>query len=134
MCIICKLSNNEASAWKVYEDDKYFAFLDIDPSAPGHTMVAPKKHVATLFDLSKQETSEIFELVKKIALHIKQSDLKPTGFNIGLNQWRAAGQKTDHLHIHIIPRWEDDGGSTLQSAIKNPKEQGLDEVLKKIKM
>ena len=133
-CIICKLINGEIPVYKVYEDEKYMAFLDINPSSPGHTMVVPKKHIPTLFVMTEEEMGEIFERVKKISLHIKDSALQPVGFNIGINHLRAAGQEIDHLHIHIIPRWPDDNGGAVQTIVKNKEKMSLEEILEKIKM
>jgi histidine triad (HIT) family protein len=133
-CIFCKIINQEIPSHKVYEDDKVYAFLDIKPSAPGHTMVIPKKHVFNLFELSEQETGEFMEKVKKIALHIKESELKPTGLNIGVNQWRSAGQEVDHLHMHIIPRWDNDEGGAMQDIVSNPLKEDLKDILEKVNM
>lgn len=133
-CVFCKIIKDEIPSHKVYEDEKYLAFLDVTPSASGHTIVIPKKHILNLFELSEQETGEFFEIVKKIALHIKQSELKPTGFNIGVNHWKSAGQEVDHLHVHIIPRWENDAGGAMQTIVKNPPSEKLEEVLDKIKI
>lgn len=132
-CIICKIIKGEIPSYKVYEDEKYMAFLDIHPAAPGHTMVVPKQHVGTLFQMSEGELGEIFERVKKIGWHIKESELQPTGFNIGVNHWRAAGQEIDHLHIHIIPRWIDDGGGSVQSIVKHQDERSLEKILEMVK-
>ncbi|MFH1456832.1 MAG: HIT family protein [Patescibacteria group bacterium] len=133
-CLFCKFIKHEIPVCIVYEDDQVLAFLDIHPSSPGHTMVIPKKHVLNLFELSQEETGELFEQVKKIALHIKSSELQPAGFNIGVNHWRAAGQEIEHLHVHIIPRWKDDGGGSIQSIVGNTPKESLEEILKKIKM
>ena len=132
-CIICKLINNEMPSYKVYEDEKVFAFLDINPSSLGHTVVAPKKHKASMSDFSAQELGEIYEKVCEIIQKIKNSEFKPTGFNIGVNQSKSAGQEIDHLHIHIIPRWNNDGGGAIQSVVQNKKQLSLKDVLDKIK-
>ena len=133
-CIICKLISGELPAYKVYEDEFCLAFLEINPSATGHTLVSPKKHIATFFDLTDNEIAELFSRVKKIAHHIKNSDLKPDGLNIGMNQWPAAGQGINHLHVHIIPRWENDGDGCIQTVVSNKSVEKLEDVLNKIKM
>ena len=132
-CIFCKIINKEIPSHLIYEDEDVFAFLDINASAPGHTIVIPKKHVVTMFELSQDELGLLFEKVKMIASKIKESELAPTGFNIGVNQYRPAGQEVDHLHLHIIPRWENDGGGAMQSIVLNKTEESLESIAEKIK-
>ena len=132
-CIICKIIKGEIPAYKVYEDDKFLAFLDIHPSAPGHTMVVPKEHVSTMFEMGVGELGELYKKVCEIALMIKNSELQATGFNIGVNHWKTAGQEIEHLHVHIIPRSEGDGGEAIQSIVKSSHGENLEEVARKIR-
>lgn len=131
-CLFCKIAAGENPVHKVWEDENVFAFLDINPSSPGHTMVIPKKHVSTMFELTREELGGVFDGVKKVMQKIKDSKLAPQGFNVGINHDSVAGQEVMHLHIHIIPRWENDGGSSVQSIIKHPPEESLESVLEKI--
>lgn len=91
----------------VHENDCCVAIRDAFPVSPGHTLIIPKRHVGSIFDLSAQETQSAFDL-----LRIARQDLKgrcdPAGFNVGINDGRAAGQTVPHLHIHLIPRYQDD--------------------------
>ena len=80
---------------------------DAFPVSKGHTLVIPKQHVASLFDLSLEIQTEIWQLVKEARFRL-QEKYTPDGFNIGVNDGEAAGQTVMHAHIHIIPRWDND--------------------------
>jgi len=133
-CLICKLIKGEIPAHKIYEDEDFFAFLDINPSAPGHTVVVPKKHVSTIFELDENDLGKLFKKVAEIAMHIKDSTLPATGFNIGVNHWKTAGQQIEHLHVHIIPRVAGDGGGAIQSIVANKSDESLESICDKIKI
>lgn len=130
-CLFCRIIKKEISAEIVYEDDRSLAILDITPRAPGHTMVIPKVHSQTISDLSENELGLLFETVKKV-IKLIQRGLKPEGFTIGINHGRISGQVIDHLHIHIIPRFKDDGGGSIHSVVYNPPKESLREIKKKI--
>lgn len=131
-CLFCKIAAGEIPADKVYEDKHAIAFLDINPVAPGHTMVIPKVHAETYLDLPDEEVCPLGEALKKVTTMVKEA-LKPDGFNIGANMKKAAGQAVDHLHIHIIPRWEGDGGGSMHSIVKNPPKEDIKEIAEKIR-
>ncbi len=105
-CIFCKIIKNEIPSSKVYEDDDFIAILDIAPANTGHTLIIPKKHVEVVdeFDL------DYMVIVKKVAKAIITST-KCHGYNVLINNHRAAGQEVEHLHIHIIPRFSQDNFS-----------------------
>ncbi len=126
-CFFCKIINKEAPAEIIYEDANAMAFLDIHPKAPGHTMVVPKIHAETILDLPKEEVGELFGAVKKITELLDKS-LKPDGFTIGINHGEASGRIVEHLHIHIVPRWYNDGGGSIHSVVDNPPKQSLKEI------
>lgn len=107
-CVFCKIVKGELSSYKIYEDDKFFAFLDINPINFGHSLLVPKKHYKNLYDLPDETLKEIAPLIKKIAIAIKKS-LNTDGINIVMNNDGAAGQIVPHAHFHIIPRFADDG-------------------------
>ncbi len=108
MCVFCKIINNEIPSQKIYEDGFVVAFLDINPVNPGHTLIVPKKHVEDLLKASNEELSHLIIATKKVAKAIlKALDYK--AFNLELNNGAIAGQVVNHLHLHIIPRKEDDG-------------------------
>lgn len=129
-CIFCKIIKGEAPNHTVYEDDNALAFLDIFPHAKGHTVVIPKRHIETYFDLSEDELTKLSIGVKK-AMEKIQLVLKPDGFNVGWNQKPAAGQVVPHLHIHVFPRYEGDGGGSVHSITKK-WEGNLTEIVQKL--
>lgn len=131
-CLFCKIANKQIPADLVYEDDKTMAILDINPRAPGHTMVIPKEHSENILDLKDVNVGPTFLTVKKITA-ILSKVIKPDGFTIGINHGRASGQVIDHLHVHVIPRFNDDGGSSIHSVVNNPPKESLKEIAEKIR-
>lgn len=120
-CIFCKIINKEIPNYTVYEDDYTVAFLDVHPCSKGHTIVVPKKHFETLWDMN----TETFDLVAhslRFAAGRVQARLKPDGMNIGINNGSAAGQAVPHVHWHIIPRYNGDGGGSMHSIVKSKEE------------
>jgi histidine triad (HIT) family protein len=132
-CLFCKIINGDIPSKKVYEDDNVFAFLDINPKAPGHTMVIPKKHVSNILELQNDLVPGFFISAKKVIKMIYDS-LNPDGFTLGFNQGEIAGQEVSHLHFHIIPRFENDGGSCIQGVVDNKPNESLDDIAEKIRL
>lgn len=131
-CIFCKVIAGEIPCYKVYEDKDTLAFLDIKPHAEGHTVVIPRKHAETIFDLGEAEMQMLMLVVRKTMIKI-DSKLHPDGFNVGWNHAPAGGQVVPHLHLHIFPRYEKDGGGSMHSIIKNPGRKSVEEVAKMLK-
>lgn len=129
-CIFCKLVKGEAHSYKVYEDEACFGFLDIHQSAPGHTMVILKKHGYSILDHSEKELGELMAAVQKMAVKIKKA-FKTDAITIGINHEEKRG--VPHLHIHLVPRWDDDGGGIIQSVVKNPTSEPLESIADKIR-
>ena len=130
-CLFCKIVNKEIPAEIIYEDSQAVAILDVHPKAPGHTMVLPKTHVGDLLDLPEEKIAPVFSAVKKVATLLKKS-LKPDAFTIGINNGRMSGQLIDHLHIHVIPRWANDGGKSIHSVVDNLPKESLSDIRKKL--
>lgn len=107
-CIFCKIIKGEIPCQKVYEDDKVFCFLDINPVNPGHTLVVPKTHSKQLLQMDDSDVAEVFQCAKKIAAAVV-TGVGADGFNIGMNNEAAAGQAVWHAHVHVIPRFGNDG-------------------------
>ncbi len=126
-CIFCKIIREEIPCHKIYEDKDSLAFLDIKPHALGHTVVIPKNHVETVFELSEWEAQELMIDVITVMNRIK-TVLAPDGFNVGWNHHPAGGQVVPHLHFHIFPRYEGDGGGSMHSIIKSPGEKSVTEI------
>lgn len=102
-CIFCAIAAGEIPSFKVYEDDAFLAYLDINPFSEGHVLVIPKEHREGLLDAEDALLAELVARVKKVAAHVKDV-LGADGFNILQNNGEAAGQSVKHIHFHIIPR------------------------------
>lgn len=98
-CIFCKIINKEIPGSIVYENDKILAFNDINPQAPVHIIVVPKKHVTTIMEEDKEMSADIISAIQKIA---KQQNIDKTGFRVITNCGKDAGQTVNHLHFHIL--------------------------------
>jgi diadenosine tetraphosphate (Ap4A) HIT family hydrolase len=81
--------------------------MDGFPISPGHTLIIPKRHIASLFEATRDEREGLFDQVEQVKAAL-QEKFKPDGFNIGINDGTAAGQTVMHLHIHLIPRYAGD--------------------------
>jgi len=107
--------------------------LNLFPYNPGHLMIAPKRHVANLEDLSNEELKEIFELTQKSVKVLKEV-ANPDGFNIGINLGRVAGAGFEgHIHVHVVPRWN--GDTNFMPVIGETKviPEGIEKTFKKLK-
>lgn len=130
-CLFCKIGKKEIPSKVVYEDEHTLAFLDMHPHAPGHSVIIPKSHAENILDLKEGEVGPLFLAVKKVT-SILQKNLSPKGFTIGMNHGRISGQSVDHLHVHVLPRYEGDGGGSLHGVVKNPPRESLEEMHKKL--
>lgn len=108
-CVFCKIISGKLPAYKVYEDEKHVAFLDINPFSPGHSLVCPKRHGETLWDMEEHEIAEAFKVASKVSVGIVRAT-DADGFRVMQNNGEAANQAVAHLHIHVIPvKLEDKG-------------------------
>lgn len=130
-CLFCNIANKSREADIVYEDEHVIGILDIFPRTPGHVMIIPKAHAETILDLPEGEVEPVFMAVRKMTA-ILQDALSPDGFTIGINHGKVAGQAIDHLHVHIMPRWHNDGGGSLHSVVGNPPKESLTDIKNKI--
>jgi diadenosine tetraphosphate (Ap4A) HIT family hydrolase len=89
------------------ETDLSLAFLDSFPVSHGHTLVIPKRHIETIWDMTNKEYADVFDLIKKVK-DILKAKFDPDGFNVGVNCGEAAGQTVFHAHVHIVPRYVGD--------------------------
>lgn len=107
-CLFCKISKGEVASTKVYEDDDVFAFLDIEPNTPGHTLVIPKNHSENIFDIKDADLQKVIIVGKKIA-NLQKEKLGAVGVQVSNNNGSVAHQIIFHFHLHIVPRYENDG-------------------------
>ena len=106
-CLFCKLVAGDIPSIKLYEDEKTIAFLDIYPIAKGHTLIIPKNHSATLYDISIEDAEAVGGTVSRVAKAVKKV-LKCDGVNVYQGNEKAAMQEIFHVHFHVIPRFEGD--------------------------
>lgn len=107
-CIFCKIANGEIPSKTLYEDDKFRVILDLGPALKGHALILPKEHYADLYELQEETAGEVMKLAKKMATQMTQR-LGCEGFNLVQNNGELAGQTVFHFHMHLIPRYRDDG-------------------------
>jgi histidine triad (HIT) family protein len=106
-CIFCKIVRGEVPSFKLYEDDKTLAFMDINPVNPGHALVVPKFHSPNLFRTPPEWVSAAILTTQKIAIAVQRT-LNPYGMNILQANGPGAAQSVLHFHMHVVPRAKDD--------------------------
>lgn len=129
-CIFCKIVKKEIPASIIYEDEYTLAFLDVAPANIGHSLVIPKKHYTDIHDTPDKLMGKIMEVAKKISSAIKKG-VNADGINIYMNNEKAAFQAVFHAHIHVIPRFINDGLPEFHSK-RSYKEGESKEVTEKI--
>lgn len=130
-CIFCKLANGEIPTNVIYEDDTFKVILDMGPAAKGHALILPKDHYDNLFEIDDQVAGKAMILAKKLANKMMDK-LGADGLNLVQNNNEAAGQTVNHFHLHVIPRYKDDGQHILWEPTK-PSEEELKEVCELLK-
>ena len=107
-CPFCTLQTESSQRYLCFENEVGFVIRDGYPITKGHTLIIPKRHVGSFFDITQEERQGLFELID-----LAKADLdkvfKPDSYNIGINDGEAAGQTIPHLHIHLIPRYHEEG-------------------------
>jgi histidine triad (HIT) family protein len=106
-CAFCKIAAGQIPTQKVYENKNFIAFLDTNPRGEGHTLIVPKKHFSSLIDLDKETSENYISTIKEVA-KILMDKHKADGFNLVINNGKAAGQIIEHAHFHLLPRKEGD--------------------------
>ena len=107
-CIFCKITGKVFPSYVLYEDDYFMVILDKFPGTQGHTLVVPKVHAENIYDLPNEYLEKLMPLVSKVAIALKD-ELNLEGLNILQNNGRIAGQTVFHFHMHLIPRYNEDG-------------------------
>ena len=107
-CIFCKLANGVIPTNSIYEDEDFNVILDLSPATKGHALILPKAHADNLYQLPDETAAKAFVLAKKLATAMTEK-LSCDGFNVVQNNGSVAGQTVFHFHMHLIPRYENDG-------------------------
>ena len=137
-CNFCKIVSKKNPASIVYEDTHVLAFMDLHPANVGHTLVVPREHWETIYDVPEKVLADLFPVVKRISVAVKKA-VGAEGISILQFNEGAAGQSVRHLHVHVIPRFRGDTMSKFVGAMlgsvgfEKAERQNLDEIAKKIK-
>ncbi len=107
-CIFCKIANGEIPSKTLYEDERFRVILDLAPATKGHALILPKNHAANLYELPDEDASKALVLAKEMVAKMTDA-LKCDGFNLMQNNGEVAGQTVFHFHMHLIPRYINDG-------------------------
>ena len=111
-CIFCKIASGEIPSNTIFEDENFRVILDLGPATKGHALVLPKAHYADLFEIPEETLAGAVNTGKKVAAMMKKT-LKCDGLNLVQNNGEAAGQTVMHFHLHVIPRYNNDGQHIL---------------------
>ncbi len=107
-CVFCKIIAGDIPSFTVFEDDQVFAFMDINPVNPGHSLVIPKHHSANVFETPDQWVAATMIGIRRLARAVEKT-LSPHGINVLQANGPGAAQSVFHFHMHVIPRGVDDG-------------------------
>jgi histidine triad (HIT) family protein len=126
-CVFCRIVAGTASARVVRETETTLAFLDANPLAPGHTLVIPKGHHERLADVDHDLAGDIFEEVRELVPRVEAA-VDADAVTVGINDGRAAGQEIPHVHAHLVPRFDDDGGGPIHRVTGSRPDLSADEM------
>jgi len=126
-CIFCRIVNGEIPAEVIAREPDVVAFLDVQPLADGHVLVVPRAHAAAVEDLSPEAADALFRTVVRLAGPVREG-LGAAGTTIGINNGEATGQTVPHVHVHIVPRWPDDGAGTVHTIFPRRTSRTLPDV------
>ena len=107
-CVFCKIRDGQIPSMKVYEDEQTLVFMDINPLNAGHCLVTIKNHAPTIWDADEADLQAAIVVARKVAIALRAA-VKPDGLNLLQANGAAAFQSVPHFHLHLIPRWNNDG-------------------------
>ena len=129
-CIFCKIANGEISSKTIYEDESFRVILDLSPATKGHALILPKSHADNLYELPVEVAAKVLPVAQQVATKIKEK-LSCDGLNLVQNNGETAGQTVMHFHLHLIPRYTDDG-QQINWVPGQPTQDELETVAKQI--
>ena len=127
-CIFCKIINGEIPSHVLYEDEQFKVILDVNPATKGHALILPKEHYANLYELPEETAADAMKLAQRKMRKMTEK-LDCDGFNIVQNNGEAAGQTVFHFHMHLIPRYKNDG-EILKYIAGDPGPEELERIKK----
>lgn len=113
-CIFCQIVSGDVPGDVVYESESTLAFLDVNPLAPGHTLVIPKAHHERLNDVPEDAAADLFAALHRVVPAVEAAVDAPAT-TVAFNNGEAAGQEVPHVHGHVVPRFEDDGAGPIHA-------------------
>jgi histidine triad (HIT) family protein len=135
-CTFCDILAGKLPASTVYQDEICSVFMDIRPVNPGHVLVIPKQHAASLAEMDENTGGHLFAIGQRVAAALRRSGIRCEGINFFLADGEPAGQEVFHVHLHIFPRYEGDGFGLRFGPhyYKRPSRAELDAVAEKIRL
>lgn len=135
ICVFCKILDGKIESSVVYEDELVTAIMDIQPINSGHILIFPKEHISYIGSLSEELGAHLFKIGMRINAALRNSDIKCEGVDYFLADGESAGQEVFHTHLHVFPRYKEDGfGFTFNSKYtQRPDRNELNEIANKIR-
>lgn len=127
-CIFCKVIEGEIPSHVLYEDEQFKVILDVNPATKGHALILPKEHYANLYELPEETAADAMKLAQRMMRKMTEK-LDCDGFNIVQNNGETAGQTVFHFHMHLIPRYKNDG-EILKYIAGDPGQEELERIKK----
>ena len=131
-CLFCKIVSGDIPSAKVYEEERVFTFMDINPINEGHLLVVPKNHTATIYEIGFDDLMAVMVVAQKLA-KAQAAVLEMPGLNLVQNNGRPANQVVDHFHVHLVPRWPEDGWSHWHGSLTAGDTKAIKAMAAKIK-
>jgi len=131
-CVFCSIINKKSAVAHVFENNGFIAFMDKYPINTGHTLVLPKEHYQTISDMPMKDIGKLFSLSSHIAKAVIKA-VNADGFTLGQNNGEAANQIVPHVHVHIVPRFNNDSEKGRWPSRKTASIQELNEIASKIR-
>lgn len=129
-CIFCKIANGEIPSKTVYENEHFRVILDLGPATKGHALLIPKEHAENLYELPEETAAQVLPVAKKVAAVMRQK-LQCDGLNLVQNNGEAAGQTVMHFHLHMIPRYKNDG-QKINWIPGKPSQEELEAIMRQL--
>ena len=125
-CIFCKIISGEIPSFTIFEDEQFKVILDVAPAAKGHALIIHRRHYANLYELPEDMAADAMRLARRMMTTMTQK-LGCDGFNIVQNNGEVAGQTVFHFHMHLIPRYHNDG-EILKYIAGEPDREELEQI------
>ena len=126
-CVFCRIVAGDIPGHTVHEDEHTYAFLDANPLSRGHTLVIPKYHHERLNDLPADRASEVLTTLHAVVPAVEEA-VDADATTVAFNNGEAAGQEVPHVHGHVVPRFEGDGGRPIHTLVGDRPEMGDDDL------